>query len=93
MAVIVGSALLYPLGMLRESATGELLTYPAMTDPAGVATTLAESLYFSTLTFTTMTFGLYTPVGSGKILTMLETGAGIVLMALLVFVFGRRATR
>jgi hypothetical protein len=93
MAVIVGSALLYPLGMLRESATGELLTYPALTDPVGVATTLAKSLYFSTLTFTTMTFGLYTPVGTGKFLTMLETGAGIVLMALLVFVFGRRATR
>jgi hypothetical protein len=40
-----------------------------------------------------MTFGLFEPVGSGKFLTMLETGAGIVLMALLVFVFGRRATR
>jgi hypothetical protein len=40
-----------------------------------------------------MTFGLYSPVGAGKFLTMLETSAGIVLMALLVFVFGRRATR
>lgn len=92
-AVIVGSALLYPLGLLRVSATGRLLTYPPPTDPIALVETLAISLYFSTLTFTTMTFGLYTPVGAGKFLTMLETGAGIVLMALLVFVFGRRATR
>jgi len=92
-AVIFGSALLYPLGLLRNAATGRLMTYPSLADPAGLATTLADSLYFSTLTFTTMTFGLYAPVGAGKFLTMLETGAGIVLMALLVFVFGRRATR
>lgn len=91
-AVIVGAALLYPLGYLR-TAGGRLLTYPASGDPLALVTTLADSLYFSTLTFTTMTFGLYTPVGPGKFLTMIETSAGIVLMALLVFVFGRRATR
>lgn len=91
--VIVGSALLYPLGLLRSSQTGELVTYPPPTEPLALVSTLAESLYFSTLTFTTMTFGLFQPVGPGKFLTMLETGAGIVLMALLVFVFGRRATR
>jgi hypothetical protein len=91
--VIVGSALLYPLGLLRSSQTGELVTYPPLTEPLALVTTLAESLYFSTLTFTTMTFGLFEPVGPGKFLTMVETGAGIVLMALLVFVFGRRATR
>jgi hypothetical protein len=90
-AVIVGTALLYPLGLLRNTSTGELMTYS--TDPLALASTLADSLYFSTLTFTTMTFGLYEPIGPGKFLTMLETGAGIVLMALLVFVFGRRATR
>ena len=92
-AVIVGSALLYPLGLLRSTTSGALVTYPSPTEPVAFATTLANSLYFSTLTFTTMTFGLFEPVGSGKFLTMLETGAGIILMALLVFVFGRRATR
>jgi hypothetical protein len=91
--VILGSALLYPLGLLRSSSTGQLVTYPAPTQPVALIQTLAESLYFSTLTFTTMTFGLFRPVGVGKFLTMVETGAGIVLMALLVFVFGRRATR
>ncbi|ERH09641.1 MAG: hypothetical protein J07HX64_01402 [halophilic archaeon J07HX64] len=92
-AIIVGSALLYPLGLLRVSATGQPLMYPSPTEPIALVSTLIDSLYFSVLTFTTMTFGLYSPVGAGKLLTMLETSAGIVLMALLVFVFGRRATR
>jgi len=59
----------------------------------GLARTLLDSLYFSTLSFTTMTYGSFTPVGPGRFLTMVETGAGVVLIALLVFVFGRRATR
>lgn len=92
-AVILGSALLYPLGWFRDGATGEVITYPPPTEPVALAATLAESVYFATMTFTTMTFGLFAPVGPGKFLTMVETGAGIVLMALLVFVFGRRATR
>lgn len=92
-AVILLSTFLYPLGYLRDSSTGELLTYPPLSRPVELAHTLLDSFYFSTLSFTTMTYGHFAPVGGGKFLTMLETGSGVVLIALLVFVFGRRATR
>lgn len=92
-AVIVLSTLLYPLGNLKNTATGELMTYSSVGEPISLAKTLLDSFYFSTLSFTTMTYGHYVPVGNGKILTMLETTSGVVLIALLVFVFGRRATR
>jgi hypothetical protein len=92
-AVIVGAALLYPLGLLRDTATGDLVTYPPPSEPVALAGTLLDSLYFSTLTFTTMTYGSFVPVGAGRFLTMVETASGVILIALLVFVFGRRATR
>jgi hypothetical protein len=91
--VILSSALLYPLGGLEDGATGEPLTYPPPGQPVEFAATLVDSVYFSTLTFTTMTYGHLVPVGFGKFLTMFETAAGVVLIALLVFVYGRRAAR
>jgi uncharacterized protein YjbI with pentapeptide repeats len=92
--LVVGSTtVLYPMGFLREKATGELVTYPPISQPIALGQTLLESFYFSTLSFATMTYGDYLPVGAGKYLTIFETMAGILLFALLVFVFGRRATR
>lgn len=53
-----------------------------------------ESLYYSTLTFTALGFGDYRPVGTlGQLFTVAETTLGAVLLALLVFVLGRRAAR
>jgi hypothetical protein len=92
-AVILGAALLYPLGLLRDTASGDLVTYPPPSEPVALVSTLLDSLYFSTLTFTTMTYGSFVPVGAGRFLTMVETASGVILIALLVFVFGRRATR
>jgi uncharacterized protein YjbI with pentapeptide repeats len=55
---------------------------------------LVDAMYFSTLTFTTLGLGDFRPVGDlGRALAIFETSAGVVLLALLVFVFGRRATR
>ncbi len=55
---------------------------------------LWESLYYSTLTFTALGFGDFRPVGSlGQFLTVLESASGALLLALLVFVLGRRAAR
>lgn len=64
------------------------------TPPEGPPVSLFEALYFSTMTFTTLGYGDFRPVGrAGQVLAISETSAGVVLLALLVFVFGRRATR
>ena len=56
--------------------------------------TLFEAMYFSTLTFTTLGLGDFRPQEQlGQVLAIAETSAGVILLALLVFVFGRRATR
>jgi Uncharacterized low-complexity proteins len=56
--------------------------------------TLFESLYFSGLTFTTLGYGDFTPANStGQVLAVAEALTGVILLAILVFVFGRRATR
>jgi hypothetical protein len=53
-----------------------------------------QSLYYSTLTFTALGFGDFRPVGGlGQFVTIVETATGAILLALLVFVFGRRAAR
>lgn len=56
--------------------------------------TLFDGLYFSALTFTTLGYGDFNPAGpAGQVLAVVETSLGVVLLAILVFVFGRRATR
>jgi len=53
---------------------------------------LEESLYFSTLTFMVGPVD-YEPLGLGQWIAMVNTAIGPILIALLVFVFGRRAAR
>ena len=61
---------------------------------SGDQATLFQSFYFSGLTFTTLGYGDFNPVNQwGQILAVLETSIGVVLLAILVFVFSRRATR
>ena len=61
---------------------------------SGDSATLFESLYFSGLTFTTLGYGDFNPANQwGQVLAVLETSIGVVLLAILVFVFSRRATR
>ena len=71
----------YSFGLIEHTGTEE---------PA----TLFESLYFSALTFTTLGYGDFNPITTGgQVLTVAETSMGVILLAILVFVFGRRATR
>jgi voltage-gated potassium channel Kch len=56
--------------------------------------TLFGALYFSALTFTTLGYGDFNPTTqAGQVLAVAETSAGVILLAILVFVFGRRATK
>ncbi|WP_255150084.1 pentapeptide repeat-containing protein [Halorarius halobius] len=81
-------ALLYPLFGVRTSEG--VVTYantPSLLEAFG------QSLYFSVVTFTTLGYGDLQPVGLARLIAATETVAGSALLALLVFVFGRRATR
>jgi len=88
---IILIALLYPLDEWLQPAGGEPITYSRILD--GEPGLLFESLYFSTLTFTTLGMGDYEPMGLGQVLATINTTIGAVLIALLVFVLGRRAAR
>jgi len=56
--------------------------------------TMIDSIYFSALTFTTLGYGDFNPTNTaGQALAVAETSVGVILLAILVFVFGRRATR
>jgi hypothetical protein len=88
--IVLGFALLYPLGGWMRPEGCDPITY------GQIGTNLAEfgnSVSYSTLTFTALGFGDFQPEGLGRLLTTLETGLGAVLLALLVFILGRRAAR
>jgi uncharacterized protein YjbI with pentapeptide repeats len=88
---IVLVSLFYPLGEWLRPTGGEAITYSRIL--GGEWSLLLESLYYSTLTFTTLGMGDYEPMGFGQVLATLNTALGAVLIALLVFVLGRRAAR
>lgn len=58
----------------------------------GILWTLGKSFYFSAVTFTTLGYGDLQPVGWSQLLATVETFVGSLLMALLVFVLGQRAS-
>lgn len=53
---------------------------------------LGKSPYFSVITFTTLGYGDVQPLGFGEALATVESFVGALLMALLVYLLGRRAT-
>lgn len=86
--VIALCAMLYPVYGIETG--GGILIYSTTNN---TLQTLFESLYFSVVTFTTLGYGDVQPVGLARLIATLETIAGSALLAMLVFVFGRRATR
>ena len=94
---IVGFALLYPLaGGMEKTGDGDahftFLDTGAF--PLGEnARILFENLYFSAVTFTTLGYGDIQPASdAAQLLASIESFLGALLMALLVFVLGRRTT-
>lgn len=95
MALIFLSTLLYPLAGLyntRADARMQVVSYAAADWPDAIYV-LGKSLYFSVITFTTLGYGDIQPRGWAELLATVESFAGALLMALLVFVLGRHATR
>lgn len=96
--IVSTSAFVYPLGGWLTKG-GEPLRYPSTsvtTSLADLGTYLSvyiESLYFSTVTFLTLGTNTIQPVGFGRWLAVTETALGALLLALLVYVYGRRASR
>jgi len=101
LGIILSFALLFPLGgWMKEDS--EPLSYSQIavsffSEPlswlSGFLNILADSIYYSTLTYTALGFGDFQPRGFGRFLTTVETGLGAVMLALLVFILGRRAAR
>jgi len=90
LGIIFSFALLYPLGGWMKPTEGDPITYAQIaSNPAEIL----NSIYYSTLTYTALGFGDFQPVGIGRLLTTIETGLGAVMLALLVFILGRRAAR
>ncbi|XGI83038.1 pentapeptide repeat-containing protein [Halorutilales archaeon Cl-col2-1] len=90
LGIIFSFALLYPLGGWMKPADSDPITYAQIvSNPIEIL----NSVYYSTLTYTALGFGDFQPVGLGRLLTTLETGFGAVMLALLVFILGRRAAR
>jgi uncharacterized protein YjbI with pentapeptide repeats len=90
LVTVVTFGVLYPLvGGLQPTGGSTITLSRTVNNPI----LLLQSIYYSTLTFTTLGMGDFLPVGMGKVLTTLETSLGAIIIALLVFVFGRRAAR
>ncbi|SFR65590.1 pentapeptide repeat-containing protein [Halogeometricum limi] len=90
--VILSFGMSYPLGGFR-AASGNNTELIRATSFGEWLTMLPDGIYFSMLTFTTLGFGDFQPAGWGKLLATSETALGATLLALLVFVLGRRAAR
>jgi len=90
---VVAIGLVYPIfGWVQPRDDSNPITWTRILE--GEPILLLESIYFSALTFTTLGMGDYTPVGGGgQALATFNTAFGAILIALLVFVFGRRAAR
>ncbi|HMB50865.1 MAG TPA: pentapeptide repeat-containing protein [Natronoarchaeum rubrum] len=89
LTIVAGFALLYPLGGLVPT-TGPDVTYANIAENPRL---FFDSAYFSTLTFTTLGMGDYQPIGIARVLMSVQTSLGAIVVAMLVFVFGRRAAR
>ena len=89
--VILGCACLYYFFGIQGQ--GQILQFSL---DKGLWTALKEwtlCVYFSVVTFTTLGFGDYTPVGISRIIAAMEALAGAFIMALFVVVFVKKMTR
>ncbi|MDZ7688755.1 MAG: pentapeptide repeat-containing protein [Halobacteriales archaeon] len=91
LSVVVLFTFLYPIVGIRQTGDGaaRLLSYASASAPAEYLDVIAHSFYFSSVTFTTLGYGDMYPVGLSRILSTVQSATGALLIALLIFVFGR----
>lgn len=87
---ILFSSFLYPFWGIQYSSS-KIIHYSTMENE--VFGTALTSLYFSIVTFTTLGYGDFQPIGLSRIIASLESFIGGLLMAFLVFVLGKRASQ
>jgi uncharacterized protein YjbI with pentapeptide repeats len=96
-AIILACGLLYPfVGGIASDSTGARYEFTPGLDPTKLVApesldTLAQTLYFSVITFSTIGYGdLYPASWWSKVLVGVESLSGALLVALFVFVLGGR---
>lgn len=94
---IVACAVLYTITGFQETTSGVPVTSPTGDtigmNPAVLLRVLADSLYFSIITFATVGYGDIKPLtGAARAIASVESLTGSLLMALLVFVLTRSST-
>ncbi|MEZ3116599.1 pentapeptide repeat-containing protein [Halobaculum sp. MBLA0147] len=89
--ILVSAGLFQHTGIRDTTSGGEVISFALQNTTA--ANLVGKSLYLSTVTFTILGYGDLQPVGRGQLVATVESFFGALLMALLVFVLGRRATR
>ncbi|WP_407332718.1 ion channel [Enterovibrio sp. 27052020O] len=91
LALILISAMLYFVTGIQFS--GEPVGYSAEQGLSGNLQAFAECLYYSVVTFTTLGYGDYIPIGMSRLVAATEAFTGSFTIALFVVVFVKKMTR
>ena len=98
-ATIVGAGVLYPFvgGVSDEGTIYQIrfvVEWPTVASITGAGEAILRGLYFSIITFTTTGYANVAPNGAGsRLLVGIESLLGSIMIALFVYVLGRRVAR
>jgi len=88
---IISFAMLYAVVGLQYN--GEINNLAKTSSPTEIIEVFSNAIYFSTVTFTTLGYGDFTPVGFSRLIASIQAITGSFTVALFVVVFVRRMTR